>query len=237
MRTALVGRERELAALSDCLEDALFGQPRLVVCRGEPGIGKTRLAQEVCNSAADKDVVAPYWPWRQILRAMSAVVDVSAIAQEHRLATDLSLVAPDLFAEAVDHPLSSASRAARFRQFDAVGDLLRQVTRRRALVIVLDDAHWADPSSLLLLRHLVRNLTDERLLLIVNQRDTGSGRGVLVTELLREPVSRQLDLRGPARVRGREAIGRGVGHGGPVRPRHRRPGSGRPDRRFPGIGR
>ena len=95
MRTALVGRERELAALSDCLEDALFGQPRLVVCRGEPGIGKTRLAQEVCNSAADKDVVAvwgraddsagapPYWPWRQILRAMSAVVDVSAIAQEH----------------------------------------------------------------------------------------------------------------------------------------------------------
>ncbi|MDQ3716455.1 MAG: AAA family ATPase [Actinomycetota bacterium] len=220
MRTALVGRERELAALSDCLEDALFGQPRLVVCRGEPGIGKTRLAQEVCSSAADRDVVTvwgraddsagapPYWPWRQILRAMSAVVDVSAIAQEHRLATDLSLVAPDLFAEAVDHPLSSTSIAARFRQFDAVGDLLRQVTRRRALVIVLDDAHWADPSSLLLLRHLVRNLTDERLLLIVNQRDTGFGHGVLVTELLREPVSRQLDLRGlPVSAVGRQLAG------------------------------
>jgi len=151
MRTALVGRERELAALSDCLEDALFGQPRLVVCRGEPGIGKTRLAQEVCNSAADKDVVAvwgraddsagapPYWPWRQMLRGMSTIADTAAIAEEHRLTTDLSPLAPDLFAEIVDQPTGSASIEDRFRQFDAVRELLRQVTLRRPLVIDLPE--------------------------------------------------------------------------------------------------
>ncbi|MDQ3476553.1 MAG: ATP-binding protein, partial [Actinomycetota bacterium] len=97
MRPELVGRERELAMLSDCLDDALSGRPRLVLCRGEPGIGKTRLAQELSSWAAAKEVsvvwgraddsagAPPYWPWRQVLRAIGDLVDISAIAQEHRL--------------------------------------------------------------------------------------------------------------------------------------------------------
>ncbi len=180
MRSELVGRERELAMLSDCLDDALSGRPRLVLCRGEPGIGKTRLAQELCTSAAEKEVPAvwgaaedfagapPYWPWRQILRAMSAVVDISAIAQEHRLAADLSPLAPDIFPEAGDHPIASASIADRFRQFDAVGDLLRYTTLERPLVMVFDDMHWADEPSLRLLQHVTRGLASERVLLVVN---------------------------------------------------------------------
>lgn len=80
-RTELVGREVELTVLGEFLEAALGGEPRLVLCRGEPGIGKTRLAQELAAQATEKGVPAvwgrgvesdgapPYWPWRQLLRA------------------------------------------------------------------------------------------------------------------------------------------------------------------------
>jgi predicted ATPase len=52
MRTELVGRETEFAALADCLDAALEGHPRVVLCRGEPGIGKTRLAEDLSGLAA-----------------------------------------------------------------------------------------------------------------------------------------------------------------------------------------
>ncbi len=56
MRSAFVGRDRELAALADYLEDAQQSRPSIVLCRGEPGIGKTRLAEELAVLASDRDV-------------------------------------------------------------------------------------------------------------------------------------------------------------------------------------
>ncbi len=56
VRTELVGRKRELALLGGWLEEALAGEPRLVVCSGEPGIGKTRLAEELGLLAKAKRV-------------------------------------------------------------------------------------------------------------------------------------------------------------------------------------
>lgn len=227
MRSELVGREHELAVLQENLTAAVASQPRLVLCRGEPGIGKTRLAQELSSRAAAKEVsvvwgraddsagAPPYWPWRQMLRGMSTIADTAAIAEEHRLTADLSPLAPDHFAETVDQPTGSASIEDRFRQFDAVRELLRKVTLRRPLVIVFDDAHAADEGSLLLLHHLTRGLTDERLLLIVNQRSTEKAHWVLEIELLRQPITTQLDLRGlgaPAVARQLTSL---VGHGVP----------------------
>jgi predicted ATPase len=82
MRTAFVGRERDLEVLEQCLAAGLAGRPRLILCRGEPGIGKTRLAEELCavaeavgamvvwGRAPEAGGAPPYWPWRQILRAL-----------------------------------------------------------------------------------------------------------------------------------------------------------------------
>jgi DNA-binding CsgD family transcriptional regulator len=87
---------------------------------------------------------------------------------------------------------------ARFRQFDAVVRLLGQVCRRRPLVMVLDDAHWADRSSMLLIRHIARSVLSERLLLVVSFRPTENAHMSDFAELVREPATRQIELTGLA---------------------------------------
>ncbi|MGH3918621.1 MAG: ATP-binding protein [Pseudonocardiaceae bacterium] len=210
MRTELVGRERELAALVEHLESALAAHPRVVLCRGEPGIGKTRMAEELTELAATRGVpvawgpaaessaAPPYWPWRQVLRAVSTSVDVVKIADELGLAPDLVRIAPDVFDAPSGDQGGSGSSEERFRLFDAVARLLSDITASAPWVIVLDDAHRADYGSLLLLHHVVRTLTRERLLVMVNHRDTEQVHDVLVTGLAREPVTRRIDLRGLA---------------------------------------
>jgi hypothetical protein len=210
MRTGLVGRERELAALVDHLESALAAHPRVVLCRGEPGIGKTRMAEELTGLAAARGVpvawgpaaessgAPPYWPWRQVLRAVSASVDVIKIADGLGVIPDLTPLAPDVFDAPGGDRGGSGSSEDRFRLFDAVARLLNEITTSSPWVIVLDDAHRADYGSLLLLHHVVRTLAHERLLVMVNHRDTEPVPDVLVTRLAREPVTRPIDLDGLA---------------------------------------
>ena len=204
----LVGRAQELGILTGCLDAAMEGSPRVVLCLGEPGIGKTRLCEELNRRAAARGVptvwgrgvdtvgAPPYWPWRQVLRALATRVDLSAIADDQGLTADLATLAPELFAAFTGRVGVGPSPESRFRLFDAVGRLLGVVTSREPLVIVLDDAHWADYPSLLLLHHVTRGLSSERLLMVVNHRDTEPFAPVLGAELLREPVTRQLSLPG-----------------------------------------
>ncbi|MGY1679224.1 ATP-binding protein [Geodermatophilus sp. SYSU D01176] len=209
MRTGLVGRRHELAVLVDCLDLAVAGRGRLVLCRGEPGIGKTRLAEELSALAAARDVAVawgpaaeatgapPYWPWRQVLRALGEPVDLRAVAAAHGLEEDLGSLAPDVFPHPRDRTEVPPSDVARFRSFDAVTRLLREVTRARPVLVVLDDLHRADPASLLLLQHVARTMAGSRLLVLVTHRDTEPV-APLVGELHREPVTEVLELRGLA---------------------------------------
>jgi DNA-binding CsgD family transcriptional regulator len=63
-------------------------------------------------------------------------------------------------------------------------------------VVILEDVHWADEPSLLLLRHVARTLTDERLLFVVNCREAGATRSAIVSDLVREPGTREIQLTG-----------------------------------------
>jgi DNA-binding CsgD family transcriptional regulator len=204
-----------MAWLGGWLLAAIDGHPRLVLCRGEPGIGKTRLAEEGAVLATAKGARAvwgravqgagapPYWPWLQLLRAIADEVDLRAVAGEYGLTADLGRLSPNLFpatGSAVAHLSSggSVSSEDRFRQFDALGRLLRLVAELRPIVIVLEDIHWADRPSLLLLQHVATTLTDERILIIANYRDTEPEHSSIVTDLLREPVTREVHLTGLA---------------------------------------
>jgi DNA-binding CsgD family transcriptional regulator len=197
-----------MAVLTDSLAAAIDGLPRVVVCEGEAGIGKTRLAQELLRvaerrgvlwawgSAAETSGAPPFWPWCQVLRGLARRVDLEGLAGEHHLGAELARIAPDVVSAAP--PLAGSDSAEdRFRQFDAVARLLREVCLQAPLLVVLDDAHWADEASLLLLHHVTRALTDERLLVVVNARDTERD-DALVARIGREPVTRRIQLRGLA---------------------------------------
>src|SRR5688500_14780488 len=149
MRTSFVGRDRELAVLEECLASALVGRPRLVLCCGEPGIGKTRLAEELSSMAGSAGAVAvwgrapeaagapPYWPWRQILRAVGEHADLRAWARDHGVSSELARLAPDQFPGPQEDARGPGTAEDRFRLFDAVDRLLRRASQERPLLAVL----------------------------------------------------------------------------------------------------
>jgi eukaryotic-like serine/threonine-protein kinase len=182
-----VGRDQELDELSTLLDDAAEGRGSLVLVTGEPGIGKTRLMEELAGLAAGRGWTrlfgrcweeggAPaYWPWIQVVRAAGAEFD--------RLAASGS--------ETVVDP-----EAVRFRLFDEVTKLLGDAARERRLLVVLDDLHAADAPSLLLLRFLSERVAGSTIFVVGAYRP-GEARvhdlADLFAELVR--VGRRIPLR------------------------------------------
>ncbi|MEA2219044.1 MAG: eukaryotic-like serine/threonine-protein kinase [Solirubrobacteraceae bacterium] len=181
----LVGRERELLQLDAALSDAIAGRGRLVVVTGEPGIGKTALARVLVERAAargaswawgtcwDGGGAPAYWPWVQISRALARREDAATLrAGLGDAAPWISGLLPELAGTLGPAAMPSDLNAdqARFRLFDALTSLLATVAARRPLVIVLDDLHWADASSLLALEFVGRALPDLSILAIAAYR-------------------------------------------------------------------
>jgi DNA-binding SARP family transcriptional activator len=213
--SSFVARERELQELFRGLDDAFARRARLFLVVGEPGIGKSRLCDEVIAHARARGAQvlvgrcweaggAPaYWPWVQALRVYVRDADPASLrAVLGTEASDLAQLLPELRELFPDLPKPSAgeSEGARFRLFEAVASLLRAAAVRRPIVLVLDDLHAADEPSLVLLQFLARELGDDRLLVVGAYRDvdptpTAPLRAALV-ELAREPLTRTLALTG-----------------------------------------
>ncbi|HUY37779.1 MAG TPA: AAA family ATPase, partial [Candidatus Binataceae bacterium] len=191
----LIGRTPELLELRTALADAIAGRGGLLMLGGEPGIGKTALADEISTEAAargaqvawgrcSEDSGAPaYWPWTEILRGLLRDRDrnsLGAILGDR--AAQLSALIPE-FATSAPYPAGaeSAPQATglgsnepadqRFRLFDSIATLIAAIARDRPLLIVLDDAHDADPASLLLLRFVARGVRRLPLLIVVTYRE------------------------------------------------------------------
>ena len=185
-----VGRERELERLREAVDGALAGRGSLQLLVGEPGIGKTRAAEELATYArvsgarvhwgrCREDEGAPaYWPWVQAIRSYARDADPVALAwQLGAGAAEVAQLIPEV-AEKLDiEPATrSDSEEARFRLFDSVTSLMLAAARDRPIVIVLDDLHWADEPSLLLLRFAARELASSGLLILGTYRDVELGR-------------------------------------------------------------
>jgi hypothetical protein len=158
----LVGRDRELATLDEALHRVSCGEREVVVITGEPGIGKSRLIDELAarvtahggraawGRTTEVGLTPAFWPWMQILGALEEDND-----RAPRLGT-------------LD---GRGDAGARLALFDAVVAFLGRRAERQPLALLVDDAHAADPSSLQLLEHVVPLLARRRILVALAARD------------------------------------------------------------------
>jgi len=183
-----VGRLRELEALRAALDLAIDGQGRIVMLAGEPGIGKTRTAQELALRAEElgaavlwgychEEAGAPsYWPWVQIIRAALRIAEARASLEAlGSSAGDITDIVPEIrtLLPGIEPPARLADAAqARFRMFDSIRQLVVGLSNRRPVLIVLDDLHWADAPTLRLLEFLANELAVDRVMILGTYRRT-----------------------------------------------------------------
>ncbi|MDP9244030.1 MAG: AAA family ATPase, partial [Chloroflexota bacterium] len=225
-----VGRTEDVAHLDEVWRAVKGGQRRLVLIAGEPGIGKTRLCAEYCRRVhgegamvlygrADEEAVVPYQPF------VESIGDLLARAPGTARSMMLEDAGPELARLLPEHHSQRSSAATeatldpdteRYRLFESVTALLAAVAGSPPMVLVLDDLHWADKPSLLLLRHIARSPRLQRLLILGTYRETDLDRRHPLAEALgdlrREQGYERVLLRGLSADEVREYMEAGAGH-------------------------
>ena len=182
--SSFVGREPELAKLQDFLKQAIEGSGRVVFITGEPGIGKTSLADEFLRRARTQ--------WRSLmisrgrcieqygtgeaylpfLDALGTLLDgpsrerLGSIMRTHAPTWCTQLPAAFSSTGTVDHVQQDTIGATKERMIREMGDALGLFSNGSPVVLLLEDLHWADPSSIDLLRHLCNRISMQRVLLV-----------------------------------------------------------------------
>jgi DNA-binding SARP family transcriptional activator len=169
-RGTFVGRTQAASALRSAWSEVREGGFRAVMLAGEPGIGKTRLAEEFARVAYEdgatvlagscyEETLVPYQPFVEALRHYIACCPPGELTvQVAPRRAQLATIVPELAdTDATPPPASLGAEQERFRLFEAVCSLLSDSAHLRPMVLVLDDLHWADQPSLLLLRQLARS--------------------------------------------------------------------------------
>jgi class 3 adenylate cyclase len=167
----------------------MLGRGRLFTLSGEPGVGKSRLSQEATAYAEARGARAlwgrcwdhggapPYWPWMQVVRGLTDSAEPAALADWLGAgAAEIAQIMPELRQNVVGLPeVPSAELAqpemARFRLFDSVVSFLRKAAEAQPCLIVLDDLHAADPTSLTLLVALARQVRAMHVVVIATYRE------------------------------------------------------------------
>jgi DNA-binding SARP family transcriptional activator len=205
-----VGREAELGRILQWWSSAGNAPKRAVLLSGEPGIGKTRLAAELGRSAhddgalvlygrCDEEVAIPYQPIVEALRPYALALGPDGLARQlGARAPELGRLWPALALSAA--PVHSDPEWGQAALFDAVRALLEAAARRRRVLLVLDDLHWATGGTVLLLRHLLGPDRPTGVLVVAGYRDSdlqaGSPLGQLVVHLQRSDDATLVSLAG-----------------------------------------
>ena len=228
-----VGRQREMEELRAALEESIAGRGRLVMLVGEPGIGKTRTAQELASHAEgcgaqviwgrcyEEEGAPPYWPWVQPIRSYVQ----QRISERLRFemgagAADIAEIIPEVREKLpnLEPPPLLEPQQARFRLFDSITGFFKNAARNQPLLLVLDDLHWADEPSLLLLRFLAQQLAGSSILVSGCYRDVELSRQHPLSETLAWLAREQAFQRHLLRGLSREETGRLIEEIGAVSP-------------------
>jgi DNA-binding CsgD family transcriptional regulator/tetratricopeptide (TPR) repeat protein len=181
-----VGRSAELASLRALVPRDAGERGRLALLGGEAGSGKSRLARELAHEVAREGVLVlygacdavvhtPYRPFAEALDQLVRGTDPELLRADLASAGgELTRLVPDLPARVtgLPAPVAADPDTERHRLHTAVTDVLAGAGRRRPLLLVLEDAHWADTPTLVLLRHLARASGEARVLVLATFRDT-----------------------------------------------------------------
>ena len=184
-RQPFVGRQAEQDKLAARLVDVSQGRGSLVLIGGEPGVGKTRLSEELLADARERGMLtftghcyeegtAPFTPFVEILEQMVRELPADVLREAlGDAAPDVVRLFPEIHRVVDDIPPPAELTPEQQRRvlFNAVLDLFRSLGARQPVVLLLDDLHWADEATLGLLQHLTPHLSGLRLLGIGTYRD------------------------------------------------------------------
>ncbi len=172
-----MGRNRELADLGQHLDQAVLGRGGIVLLGGEPGVGKTRLVEEMLDLARERrclaltgrcyeiEGTAPFIPFVDLIEECMRVMPAEALRTAlGDAAPEVARLVPDVRRQFSDIPPAVELPPDQQRRylFKSVGEFLERVTRQHGLVVWLDDLQWADDASALLLQHLATTLAQWR---------------------------------------------------------------------------
>jgi class 3 adenylate cyclase/tetratricopeptide (TPR) repeat protein len=230
-RSALVGRADQIRKLEQALTQVGAGQRQFVVLAGDPGIGKTRLATELCVRAHEQggavlygrtseERVIPYQPFVEALRhyAMFAPLDELAAAAG---SGEVGRLVPELERRLgpLPEPVRGEPETERYRLFEAVSALLTHAASVRPLVLFVDDLQWADEPSLLLLKHVVRS-QGHPFLILASYRESELERsgplGAALADLRRDRMLELIQLGGLEEEHVRDLMSALAGHKAPA---------------------
>jgi DNA-binding CsgD family transcriptional regulator len=214
-----VGRHEELTRVMNCYAAARQGQAHVVLVAGEPGIGKTRLLDEIATRAAHDGAIVlhggaseaegmpPYLPFLEALGRYIQETPVDQLRAQVTAASPLlATILPELITRLEDLPVPHPFPAeqASFRFYEAIGTFLQAIGLSSVLVLLFDDLHWADTASLDLLCHVARRQSEAHLLIVGAYRDSelepntvlrrtiaDLSRRRMLTEVVVKPLSRQ----------------------------------------------
>lgn len=216
--SSFIGREDECSRVRKLLSAGLAGSGQLVLIGGEPGVGKTTLAQQA-TAALDGapgpppvllwgrcwegDGAPPFWPWSHALRRYVLDHDDVDLAEElGDDAFEITRILPQLRRRFPTLPRRDGpdSEQARFRLFDRFTAFLQLASATQPLVLALDDLHWADVPSLRLLEFVAREIGNAPIVIVATYRDTDLTPAHPLYQslgaLLREPLTTRVLLRG-----------------------------------------
>lgn len=185
-RTPLVGRDAQAAQLRDAADRAATSHGGLITLAGEPGVGKTRLAMTVAGWATagsfttlvgqcyEGEGARPFNPWVEMLDALARTVPKTTLREWlGEGAPEVAKLHPGLRRQFPDlpPPLEMPPDAERAYLFDCFGQFIERASRQQPLLLVLEDLHWADESSLLLLQQLAPQLGRLPVLVVATYRN------------------------------------------------------------------
>jgi len=219
-RGKMVGREHEIQQVRALWSRVLSGDGQFLLISGEPGIGKTRLARELITQveiSGGRAVVGvsyaeggvPYAPWRQIVReALRDGYDIGSQLPQFVLAELLTL-APELRTRYTgvpeNPPLDPLGEQQRL--FENLVIFHSALSDHAPLLVVLEDAHWADSGTLYLLRHLARSTRRQRVMIVATYREVELDQARPLHEVLADLDRERLATRLKLTRLGREATG------------------------------